>query len=122
MIQLYFLKAGREDTTPTSDIVPARMADPGGAKKDTQDSAVPAATGKRHAGATSADVSKSVKQNTRDTAESTAAEKKKQRYSGDCFWMLKNWFFMPVFLLFVFVCSVQNWEVIRHPPKKRERK
>ena len=85
MIQLYFLKAGREDTIPTSDIVPARMADPGGAKKDTQDSAVPAATGKRHAGATSADVSKSVKQNTRDTAESTAAEKKKQRYSGDCF-------------------------------------
>ena len=70
---------------PTSDIVSAGMADPGGAKKDIQDSAVPATTGKRLAGATSADVSKSVKQNTRDAVETTAAEKKKQRYSGDRF-------------------------------------
>ena len=41
---------------PTSDIVSAGTVDPGGAKKDIQDSSVPATTGKRHAGATSADV------------------------------------------------------------------
>ena len=68
---------------PTSDIVSAGTVDPGGAKKDIQDSSVPATTGKRHAGATSADVSKSVKQNTCDTVETTEAETKKQRYSGD---------------------------------------
>lgn len=69
---------------PTSDVVSAGTVDPGGAKKDIQDSSAPA-TVKRHAGAASADVSKSVEQNACDAVETTAAETKKQRYSGDCF-------------------------------------
>ena len=77
-IWLCHLKAGREDIISTSDVQSTMTVDPDGAKKNIQDSDVPATTGKRRPGARNVDMSETANESSGEREGPTPAEKKQR--------------------------------------------